>query len=73
MKISEFKKNDLIGIEYLRRNKLKSEFWKFLNYNANTKEIYLYDDNQTLNVVKEKNVIKLNKYTKEEIKNLKNQ
>ena len=41
MKISEFKKNDLIAIEYLRRNKLKREFWKFLNYNPNTKEIYL--------------------------------
>lgn len=62
MKISEFKKNDLIGIEYLSRNKLKREFWKFLNYNPYTKEIWLYDDNKTLNVVKEKNIMKIDKY-----------
>jgi len=55
----EFSKGEIISIEYLNRKKLKSEVWRFMNFNEYTKELWLYSDNKSVTAIKEKYILKI--------------
>jgi hypothetical protein len=55
----EFTKGEIITIEYLYRKKVKSEVWRFMNYNENTKVLWLYSDNKSVNAIREKYILKV--------------
>jgi len=55
----EFSKGEIISIEYLNRKKVKSEVWRFMNFNEHTKVLWLYSDNKSVTAIKEKYILKI--------------
>jgi hypothetical protein len=55
----EFSKGEIISIEYLSRKKVKSEVWRFMNFNEHTKVLWLYSDNKCVSAIKEKYILKI--------------
>jgi hypothetical protein len=58
---NDLQKGDIILVQYLYRNNLYTQLWKFLNHNFNTKEIWVYNDEKICTCIKEKNIIKIQK------------
>lgn len=61
MNINDYKKGDIVGVQYLYRNKLRTELWKWNNYNKNTKEYFFYNDTNTMLCVKESRLMAIEK------------
>ena len=56
---NDLEKGDIIVVQYLYRNKLYTQLWKFLNHNQKTKEVWVYSDDKICTCIKEKNIIKI--------------
>ena len=65
MKIESCKMGDVVGIQYLYRNKLRTELWRWNNYNKNTKEYWFYNDTNESLCVKESKLIAIEKASTE--------
>lgn len=61
MKIEVYNMGDIVRIQYLYRNKLRTESWRWNNYNKNTKEYWFFNDTNAMLCVKEGKLIAIEK------------